>query len=59
MLFRSEGEMPKSVADNVDVDKYKTIKCPLCKGRGVKDEEDCPGCGGEGEIARWRADEIS
>lgn len=57
-LFQGDGQIPRGVADEVDVEQYRNVKCPLCKGRGQFDGEDCPACRAQGEMPRGQADEL-
>ena len=47
--------MDRQQADQINRRDFKLVACPTCKPR---DREFCPTCGGEGEIPRWRADEL-
>ena len=41
-----EGDMQRRFAEFLDVGQYKTVKCPLCSGKGRYDGNDCPECRG-------------
>jgi RecJ-like exonuclease len=50
--------MSREDAQQIDVTEYKSIKCPLCTGSGLHQNQDCPVCGGDGSLEKRFADRV-